>query len=248
MLRFAHAPFAHPPSRRCALVRAAVRAKVHRERRGLRHGARPPGRFISAQPEDEAGPKRQILLSYPFEMGVFQASVKLWSKIVSDVQTVSEDQIKSMFTFASLDVFCERLSALGLGIFRCLRPLSWCGLHAAVSLRSPAHLIGLCSGLGRASSGCKVTERWALQACSISTGVLLTFHVSDRSTTKTSTSLCPWLILFFHWNTPRYTSGGRWEGGQSSAGGSCIRTWRHIGMLPMTPCLSPSVSSASPPP
>ena len=113
----------------------------------------PPGRFISAQPEDEAGPKRQILLSYPFEMGVFQASVKLWSKIVSDVQTVSEDQIKSMFTFASLDVFCERLSALGLGIFRLptTAELVWaarCGVPA-LSGSSDRALLRLGSGVIR---------------------------------------------------------------------------------------------------
>jgi hypothetical protein len=77
-----------------------------------------PGRFISLLPEDYSGVKQQTLLSYPFEIGLFQVSAKLWQQIVPGLQNEADDEIKRRSIYRSLDLFCEHLSTLGIGFFR----------------------------------------------------------------------------------------------------------------------------------
>ena len=97
----------------------------------------PPGRFISLQVEDHGGGKQQILISYPFEIGLFQVSAKLWSQIVFTLQSeTQDDKIKYLETYNNLDLFCEHLSTLGVGFFRLptTAELVWaahCGVPAA---------------------------------------------------------------------------------------------------------------------
>lgn len=77
----------------------------------------PPGRFISSVPND-ADLQRQTLLSYPFEIGVFQVSGELWKAIVPGSSREEGDKIKFSDNFNEIDLFCKRLSGLGLGFFR----------------------------------------------------------------------------------------------------------------------------------
>jgi hypothetical protein len=77
----------------------------------------PPGRFISSVPND-ADLQRQTLLSYPFEIGVFQVSGELWETIVPSSSREEGDEIKFSENFNEIDLFCKRLSGLGLGFFR----------------------------------------------------------------------------------------------------------------------------------
>jgi len=97
----------------------------------------PPGRFISRKAEDYSGDNQQILISYPFEIGLFQVSAKLWGQIVFTLQSeTQDDKIKTLNTYNSLDLFCEHLSTLGAGFFRLptTAELVWaahCGAPAA---------------------------------------------------------------------------------------------------------------------
>ncbi len=77
----------------------------------------PPGRFISSAPNDNTA-QRQTLLSYPFEIGVFQVSGELWETIVPSSSREKGDKIKFSENFNEIDLFCKRLSGLGLGFFR----------------------------------------------------------------------------------------------------------------------------------
>jgi len=96
----------------------------------------PPGRFISVEAEDHSGDKQQILISYPFEIGLFQVSAKLWNEIVFSVQAEEDDEIKRRSIYRNLDLFCEHLSTMGIGFFRLptTAELIWaahCGVPAA---------------------------------------------------------------------------------------------------------------------
>lgn len=94
----------------------------------------PPGRFTSY----EEGVIQQILLSYSFEIGVFQVGSRLWREIVFDPHghDLPYDQIKSNPSMENLSIFCEHLSGMGIGLFRLptTAELVWaarCGVPAA---------------------------------------------------------------------------------------------------------------------
>ena len=54
----------------------------------------------------------------PFEIGVFQVSAELWEAIVPGPSREEGDEIRFSNIFNEIDLFCKRLSGLGLGFFR----------------------------------------------------------------------------------------------------------------------------------
>ena len=97
----------------------------------------PAGTFVmgSAQNEkdrhDDEGPERQVTISRPFYMGIYELTQGQWAAVTGENPSVFKDQPNfreypvDMVSWQDCQVFFEKLNGLGLGKFRLPTEAEW---------------------------------------------------------------------------------------------------------------------------